>query len=211
MTIGTGSDGSGSITGTLFARTQIAAASNNTSTQNKCFGSAATNRVNFAMFLDVNTLPIWFALERTKTEGTTTGADSGDGLILAFGGSTASHKSQVLPFGATAPTAEDGIQCILSRNNPTAYTGDQGIGLMIPILGVAKQPGYNVAVTMGNDFASRSRRSRCTGRTTPGSTWGRSSTTCAWVSRTASRDCSCSTSRWRTSSTSRAPSRPGLR
>jgi hypothetical protein len=154
MTIGTGSDGSGSITGTLFARTQIAAASNNTSTQNKCFGSAATNRVNFAMFLDVNTLPIWFALERTKTEGTTTGADSGDGLILAFGGSTASHKSQVLPFGATAPTAEDGIQCILSRNNPTAYTGDQGIGLMIPILGVAKQPGYNVAVTMGNDFAA---------------------------------------------------------
>jgi hypothetical protein len=154
LTIGIGSDGAGTITGILFARTQVPAVSNNTSATNKCFGSASTNRVTIAMFLDTGNMPFWLAIERTKTPGTTTGEDNGTGVLLAFGVSTGSHKSQVLPFGATAPTAEDGIQCILSRNNPTTYTGDQGIGLMIPMLGVAIQPGMNVCITMTADFAA---------------------------------------------------------
>lgn len=152
-TIGTGSDGAGGITGIIFARTSLPAAGNNTGTANKCFGSASTNRMMVSMFLDVSTLPHWFAIERTKVPGTSTGADNGDGLIMAWSVSAGSHKSQTLPFGAVAPVAEDGIQCILSRNNPTAYTGDQGIGLMIPMLGVAKQPGLNVCITMSSDFA----------------------------------------------------------
>jgi hypothetical protein len=152
LTIGTGSDGAGTITGTLFARTQNPATTSNTSTPNKCFGSASTNRITVAMFLDVASLPIWFAIERTKDS---TGADTSVGLILAFGPSGGVNtKSVVLPFGATAPTPETGLQCILSTNNPTAYTGDQGIGLMIPMLGVAVQPGLNVLVTMANDFAA---------------------------------------------------------
>lgn len=153
LTIGTGSDGAGGITGILFARTSLPCAGSNTGTANKCFGSASTNRMDVSMFLDVSTLPHWFAIERTKVPDTTTGADNGDGLMMAWSTSASSHKSQVLPFGATAPTAESGIQCILSTNNPTAYTGDQGIGLMIPMLGVAVQPGLNVAVTMSSDFA----------------------------------------------------------
>ena len=150
ITIGTGSSGAGAITGVLFARTQINGGSTG-ATLNNAFGSAATNRFTIATHLSFSTTPcMWLALERTKDS---TGADTGTGLIFAWGGGTA-HKSQVLPFGAIAPTAENGIPCILSSNNPTTYTGDQGIGLMIPILGVAIQPGLNVCITMASDFAN---------------------------------------------------------
>ena len=153
LTVGTGSDGAGTITGILLARTQQGAGTNNAATMNKCFGSASTNRITIAMLLDVSTIPFWFAIERTKDSA---GADTNVGLIMAFGGfqGGSTVKSIVLPFGATAPVAELGIQAILSTNNPTAYTGDQGVGLMIPMLGVAIQPGLNVCITMVNDFAA---------------------------------------------------------
>ncbi len=152
LTIGVGSNGTGTITGILLARTQIFSGTNNTATTNKCFGSASTNRITCAMHLDLASAPFWFAIERTKDSD---GADTSSGCIVAYGGTGGTGtKSVVLPFGATAPTPESGIQCILSTNNPTAYTGDQGIGLMIPMLGVAIQPGLNVCLTMSSDFAA---------------------------------------------------------
>jgi hypothetical protein len=151
LTIGTGSNGTGTITGTLFARTQITCG-NTGAVLNTAFGSAATNRITWAAYLANNaTNPCWFSLERRKTSA---GADTDTGLILAYGNGNTGHRSQVLPFGATPPAAETGLQFILSTNNPTTYTGDQGIGLLIPMLGIADQPGLNVCVTMQNDFAT---------------------------------------------------------
>lgn len=152
--LGTGSDGAGNITGSLRAAI-YAGGGNNSITDMQCFGSAASNRITLAMGLSGSTsTTLALALERTKDS---TGADTGDGLIMFRrdgGGGAAENYSQVIPFGAVAPTEEAGVQFILSTNNPTTYTGDQGVGLMIPMLGAAIQPGLNICVVMASDFAN---------------------------------------------------------
>jgi hypothetical protein len=150
FTIGTGSDGAGTITGTRKARTGAigSAAANNAPLDS--FGSGDTNRVCFAMFAN-STSAIWFSLERMKDAN---GDDVDDGLILAYGVATTGHVSQVIPYTGSVPTAETGLQYILSSVNPSTFGADTGIGVMIPMLGVAQQPGMNVAVCLSSDFGA---------------------------------------------------------
>lgn len=150
FTIGTGSNGSGTITGTLFSRTQYYGANTAAGTVHNGYGSAANNRFTLAMHLSSGGTSIghFYSLERTKDVD---GADTAVGLIWATYNQITTRIT-VLPFSAAAPPSELGWNFILSTNNPTAYTGDQGIGLVIPMLGVAIQPGMNVCVTNSNDF-----------------------------------------------------------
>lgn len=156
ITLGAGSDGSGNIVGP-FRPILYVGGGNNMTNDMQCFGSAAADRITLAMGLTGAAAgqTMVFALERTRDS---TGATTGAGLIMfrrdGAAGVGTDNYSQVIPFGAVAPTEEAGVQCILSTNNPTTYTGDQGVGLMIPMLGVAIQPGLNICVVMANDFAS---------------------------------------------------------
>jgi hypothetical protein len=150
FTVGTTHDGSGNLGNILFVRTQIFAGGASSSAS-KCIGSADTNRVTFAMFLNiVNTYPFWFSIERTKDA---TGADTGTGLLLAFGKAFAIHTSAYLPFVTSIPPATIGLHCILTNESPSAWDGDVGVSAMIPMGTAPKQPGLNIILCRALDFA----------------------------------------------------------
>lgn len=149
-TIGTTHDGSGNLGNILAARTQLFAGGSSSSAT-KCIGSADTNRITFAVFLNiVNTYPMWFSLERTKDA---TGADTATGLLFASGRAISLHQSQYLPFLTSIPPATIGCHCILSDANPSAWDGDVGVSAMIPMGTAPKQPGFNIIFVRALDFA----------------------------------------------------------
>jgi hypothetical protein len=149
VTIGTGSDGAGNITGTFQNRQQITAVTANVATGDS-FGSAANNRITFAVLATLATA-FWFSCERTKDN---TGADTGDGLILGWGSASSNHKSRCVYFAGSNPTEETGLQFILSTLSPSTFGTDTGIGIMIPMRGIAMQPGLNVALIVAADYAT---------------------------------------------------------
>ncbi|MGZ8944319.1 MAG: hypothetical protein ACXW1W_02725 [Methylococcaceae bacterium] len=122
---------------------------NNMTNYQVCFGSGAANRVCFALFLTTAGMPIWFSLERRKDA---TIADADTGLIVDAGLATTGHWSQCQPFVGLIPTAELGLQFILSTNNPAAYGNVIPEGLRIPCLGPSEPPGTNVALCNANDY-----------------------------------------------------------
>lgn len=153
VTVGTGSDGAGGITGTIYlARTQIATTGTDAANQQLCFGSAANNRVCFALFLSTAaTLPLWFSLERRKNSSL---ADVDTGVIVDYGRGAAGHASLCAPSTGIIPTPETGLQFILTSNNPGAYGTTIPEGLRIPCLGSSEPPGLNIAISNNNDFGS---------------------------------------------------------
>jgi len=151
FTIGTGSDGAGTITGSFKARTQCGQGSANVGAGNS-FGSAAGgSRICFCMLSNLSQF-YWFSLERTKDN---TGADTNVGLILGYSTTSSAARTQYLPYPpATVPSEELGIHVVLSTINPSTFGGDTGIGVAIPIMGVAQQPGMNICVVQNGDFAA---------------------------------------------------------
>lgn len=153
VTIGTGTDGAGTITGTvLLARTQIIVSASDTVNQQLCIGSAGTSRVCFALFLSTAVaLPIWFSFERRKNSSL---ADADTGIVVDYGRGNAGHASLCAPFTGVIPNAETGLQFILTSNNPGAYGTTIPEGLRIPCLGSSEPPGLNIAISNNNDFGS---------------------------------------------------------
>ncbi|MDG4594210.1 MAG: hypothetical protein P9F75_00700 [Candidatus Contendobacter sp.] len=153
ITIGTGTDGAGTINGTvLMARTQLYTGASDTTNQHLCFGSAANNRVCFGMFLSVtSTTAFWFSLERRKTSAL---ADADTGIIIDSGRGSAGHMSLCAPFTGVIPTPETGLQFILTTNNPGVYGNTIPEALRIPCLGPSEPPGLNVAICNVNDYGA---------------------------------------------------------
>lgn len=162
LTIGTGSNGSGTITGIVFnggsvTAPTIACGGNNAVTVNNSYGSADTNRVQIMMFVNSsqNTRGLMFSLERSKDAN---GADTGHGLILVGSSNSGSTNlgRYIIMAGGTQPADEGGIQFILSSANPTTFGGNVGVGLSVPMAGYALQPGTGIVVVRVNDFAAES-------------------------------------------------------
>lgn len=164
VTIGTGSNGSGTITGILWnggalANTPIAAGGNSSSVVVNSYGSAASGRASMCLFVhSASVFGMTFTIERTKSSA---GADTGDGLLLVYSDASlaagAPNTSRYIIYtGGTQPTAEQGLSYILTRLNPseTFTPGDIGIGLIIHFKGVAQQPGVNMVITNSNDVAA---------------------------------------------------------
>ena len=166
LTIGTGSNGSGTITGILLnggavSTPTVNQASATTPLTNNCYGSASTNRFSIALFVQSNgSFALFFSLERTKDSS---GADTGDGLLLAYTdpvtGSNAGslqYSRYILMTPGQQPSAELGLSYILTRQNPseTFGGGDVGVGIVIPYKGVAQQPGANVVINNNSDVSA---------------------------------------------------------
>lgn len=150
FTVGTTHDGAGNLGNILFARTQSLCGGSNAG-PSRCIGSASTNRVTFALFLNVsNTYPLWFSLERTKDAA---GADTSTGFLLSYGRANTAHASAYLPAATSIPPATIGLHCILSNESPSAWDGDVGVSAMIPMGIAPKQPGMNVILCRSLDFA----------------------------------------------------------
>ncbi len=124
LTVGTGSNGSGTITngGT---RTQIG--TSNTPTAggiNHMYGSGSTNRMAFSLGVEDTAACVFFGIERTKDA---TGADSTEGVVMyGIGANSASGDvgfSQAIPFSGTIP----GVEPKLSGDFPSNTGQTTGI------------------------------------------------------------------------------------
>lgn len=160
LTIGTGSDGAGTITGIVWnggasSTPNIGNGSSVSSLTNNSYGSADTNRATIALFTQANAnYPLIFGIERTKDA---TGADTGDGLLLAYNAlSTTLNTSRfIILTPGSQPTAETGLSYILSRQNPSETFGaDIGCGILIHFKGIAQQPGTNWMLVNSSDVSA---------------------------------------------------------
>lgn len=157
FTIGTGSDGAGTITGTIKSRTQHNAGASSTTPATKNLGSSGTNRAFFGLFLDggVNQIFYW-AIERSVDS---TGAVTNEGVFLIWGHNNSgappfSNTQYVFRAATPVPPPEVGCHVVLGGANPTSIGADVGVSSVIPIAGVAKQPPLNGLVVRAGDFAS---------------------------------------------------------
>jgi hypothetical protein len=149
LTIGKGSNGSGTLTDTIKARFTIGANSAQ-NPPNDSFAAGASSWFTMALFANTSGA-VWLSIERTKDA---TGADTGDGILLAYGGGTSAHVSHYCAYTGVSPTAETGLQYILSTVSPSTFGADTGIAIMIPMKGVAQQPGLNVGAIIAADFGA---------------------------------------------------------
>lgn len=156
ITLGTGTDGSGNITGSVLAATQIVNASQLSSQTSNSYGSADTNRASIAMFIQNSNsgYPLVFTIERTKDSN---GSDTGDGLLLAWNNNSSQfgNNRYLILAGGTQPSQETGMSYILTQKNPSESfaPGDIGVGVLIHFKGVAQQPGMNVMMTNSSDVS----------------------------------------------------------
>jgi hypothetical protein len=161
VTIGTGSNGSGTITGIAWnggasATPNVANSGNSASAQN-AYGSASTNRACIAIGImgSVSNCQTVFTIERSKDSS---GNDTGDGLLLCYNliTTTLNQSRYIILAGGTQPTAE-GLSYVLTARNPseTFAPGDIGVGIVVPMKGVAQQPGMNVMIVNSSDVGAQ--------------------------------------------------------
>ncbi len=165
ISFGTGSDGTGNLTGitlATFATTAMLATASVAGTAMNCYGSASTSRFSLGMFVDTTAgHGLQLSVERTKDS---TGADTGDGILLSGSSGGAQVPIQaagtnwttyLIRAGGTQPTDEYGLNFVLTRNNPSeTFGGDIGVGVIIPFKGVAQQPGVGMVVVNSSDVSA---------------------------------------------------------
>jgi hypothetical protein len=107
ITMGTGSNGSGTLTGQVGTRNQIYCSEYVTAAV-PCYMSGSTNRFVFAMWSGSasNNPFLYFGIERSKDSA---GADNSEGIILqafCFGGGAGFWFMAFLPFSGSIPAQE---------------------------------------------------------------------------------------------------------
>jgi hypothetical protein len=147
LTVGTTTDGAGTISTIKFARTQISANST-TATATAAFALAAgTNRCCWTMnYTGAN----WWmvSLERTKDSA---GVDNAEGVLFAMGGVVTNAQIAYLPYTGTVPAAETGTALI-----PTSGTTLAGANVGVwPLpffnFGNKVYPGHNIQIYRTNE------------------------------------------------------------
>jgi len=161
ITIGTGTDGAGTITGIVYnggAASLAAPQGAGTASVTNSYGSADPGRVVFSLFVNTSSgqPQMTFALERTVDAS---GQRTGAGLLLWWNDDVnwALSKGQYVDLaGGSQPPTESGVSYALSSANPSSFGSDVGVGVPIPFRGIAQQPGTQVAVVRSNDFVAES-------------------------------------------------------
>lgn len=132
LTIGTGTNGSGTLTGQTSTRRQIAASSNSASTYNCHFGGG-TGWFTCMMYTQVSSATqyhFWFSIERTKDN---TGADTSTGMSIVAGSAYATAFHQTVPASGTIWAADTTfIPMAFSRNASLIAGANIGTVPMLP-------------------------------------------------------------------------------
>lgn len=151
VTMGTGSDGSGNITGVKFTRTQLGVAINFTSLP--CHVSAGTSW--FVLYLGANnasTTPALLSLERSKTA---TGADSNRGIYL-FANKSPQQSRFVDFIGGTTPANETSNLGCFAPTQQTSGLHSSGDVAIYPYyffgVGETMPPSRNIVGGFRSDF-----------------------------------------------------------
>lgn len=158
LTIGTGTNGAGTITGALVSSAQITASGNGTNACH-CFASAATGRVHLLMFVRAAAVDLMvMSLERTKDSA---GADTADGVLFAYGNQGPLVFTQYLNATAGAqPPAETGVTAVLSnQTGSSAFGGNVGVGVPLHFKSVVQQPGLGIVIVNSADFVAEAQPS----------------------------------------------------
>lgn len=153
-------NGSGTPSGTVYwtdvATTQptlVSAATALTGTVDSR-GAAGTGWAVWRLF-DNNSssaVHMQMSIERTKDSS---GNDTADGFLWMWSTSTPTWTRMLyIPAGSSPPTAETGMQVLMSTNNPSAVAGNVGIGIPIPMYGYAQQPGLGLITCRASDIAA---------------------------------------------------------
>lgn len=159
FTIGTGSDGAGTITGKRFDGGAIAApqmtATASASVSNN-YGAGADGAW-FTLGMGIigggaGTAALAMSFERAKDAS---GAEDGDGMIWVYGATSATiNRVQYLFWAAvTQPTQETGVPTLVSGLNPTSFGGDIGVGLVFAMTGYARPAGLGMTIWKTADLA----------------------------------------------------------
>lgn len=174
ITLGTGSDGAGTLSGIFFngggstGATVGAANTIGTTGVVNSYGSADTGRVQLGLFVSATVGNIIaFSLERSKDSS---GADTSDGILLsgrignggsngiwnvAAVGSCMEVSHALIVAGGTQPTFEYGLSYVLTRNNPSETFGNPvGVGLLQHFKGASVQPGVGICVVNSSDVSA---------------------------------------------------------
>lgn len=169
LTIGTGSDGNGTITGTMLSDRYVPnyGASNAGVLGGDSYASVDNNRCCIALWVGAGAqyfAPIAFSVERSRDA---TGAYTGDGLLVVHsttwgiggGYGIGLVYSPYLAIGKPLSFQQPidvGISYIHTTNTPTpTYLGDRGVGILYHFFGVAVQPGTHWLIANQNDFGAQ--------------------------------------------------------
>lgn len=151
VTIGTGSDGAGTITGTLCGPLAVTSALNGTNATNS-YGSANTNRFQILLFVrNAATDSLLFSIERTH-DGTT-GADTGDGFLVTWQNTTpGSVTNWVNSTPGSQPPAENGFTVVLSNVSISSFGSNTGVGFPLHYKGYVQPVAIGVIIVNKGDF-----------------------------------------------------------
>jgi hypothetical protein len=159
ITIGTGSDGAGNITGVLVAETQYATVGVNAATDYKHVFSGDTDRFAVAMgYTPANgsQQALFMSIERTKDS---TNANNSDGLLVSIctPSGFAVYRFQVIPFTGAIPANETKGNSLIPLSDSTL--DGVNVGVFEPTFfnfGKYVNPGLNWLGYRTNEIAAES-------------------------------------------------------
>jgi hypothetical protein len=98
LTIGTGTDGAGTITGQIGSRITLGPSSGTSYTLSNSKCSSDTNRINFWWYSTTNGFHVFFAIERSHDSS---GADTNEGIMTVMGSVGGGTHAQFIPYTGT--------------------------------------------------------------------------------------------------------------
>jgi hypothetical protein len=148
LTIGTGSDGAGNLTG-AGARVQLMAMSNITTAYN-CYASGAPNRFSLHMWQGSN-YPLILVFDRSHAAD---GSDTNEYFVYVWYASTGTKRTHVFKL--------NGGEIVELNNIPTVYTtqissqssGNIFLGVIQPVVGYGRNPMLSAIAGLANDWSS---------------------------------------------------------
>lgn len=159
VTVGTGSNGSGTITGTIAPTAVVITNGGNVlpnqgaATTFSCYLSGDAGEFRFLMWTNnaVNTLPTFFCIERSKDA---TGAKTGDYWTVLWG-SQAVPRQQTIRSSGLIQTLETCFVTFISSNNNTtgSFNGTVAAFPFFPIIGEIGNPMLGVAAVISSDVS----------------------------------------------------------
>jgi hypothetical protein len=161
VTVGSGTNGAGTITGQVGTRKVMSTGSNSATAYNTHL-SGATNRLQMCLNSggDQQVLGILVAIERSKDA---TGVDDGTGISTFLCGAPGGTSSQVsqdqfIPFVGAVPAVETGPCVAMPGNAVTSavFGADVGVFPHFPVLGKALNPKLGLLSAKRIDIADLS-------------------------------------------------------
>jgi hypothetical protein len=148
VTVGTGTNGAGTLTGQVGARHNIRVSSSSSTLAN-IYVSAASNRVSVALWPGLSNAGIFFSLERVRDN---TGTETGD-IFYVGGSSPTGTMSQYIPQTGAVPAQ---VAAVLPAQSGATLVYGTSVGTLpvYPLRGQLHPPATNILGYMAADVTA---------------------------------------------------------